>query len=272
MIKRIILTLGLVAGCDAFAAPEFDSRPIRQRIAAEIEAGNVGGLALETYSNMFAEADRQLRKAGKARLADELANDWRQFGQDLLLSFADVGDHEPFNKFIAEWYAKLEAALGVRIMELTHLRDVWVLNYTLKVVFNPEASAAWCLEWDADDCKNEYRRHMAGTRWYRHPDPQADKILHHGFAGVVTYWAVTISCMVGAPGLPVCGLAGTGAEFVMERYLAPGLSNRLYDRVNAEGIVDCIDCCECGCCDGEPCDCENCDCCCDGECPGEDEA
>lgn len=270
----LFVFLGLVAGCDLFAAEkEFDSRPLRRHIIEKMGNGEVGDLAEKAYTHMVTEAVRQLKKAGKAQMAEEFAGEWLSFGNDLLTLkgyTADVGDHDPFSEWIAVWYQKLEDALGIPVMEATHLRDIWVLNYTLKVVFRPSEDSKWCVEWEGD-CQAEYRRHFAGTKWQRHPDPEADAILHHGFAGVVTYWVVYGGCSA-AGGFMVCGVAGTGAQFIMERYFAPVIADSVFERVNeyvdgCDGIAcesssdcECGEDCECG----DDCDCEDCDHC-DGD-------
>lgn len=266
-IAMVLGVLGLVAGCDLFAA-DFDHRPIRASVARDLEDGKALERAESTFDAMFYKAAVELRKKDRADLAERLLAEWDGTGRALLTEagLTDVGDHSPFSIWVATWYAKLESVLGVRIMELTHLRDIWVINYTLPVVFRPSADSRWCLEHldaDQDDCQSEYRRHFAGTTWQRQPDPHADDIQHHGFAGVVTYWAVWAGCQA-AGGSLACGLAGTGAEFLMERYVAPRLSDRIFLRVNADQLAPC-DCCD----DCEHCNCPDCHC---PHCHHDDEA
>lgn len=267
-----------MAGCDAFAAPakEFNHRPVRQRVVKELNEGNFVALADQSFDAMFERAQVELRKKGETQMADQLASEWNSFGRDLLQmsSLTDVGDHDPFSEWVALWYAKLEAKLGVQIMELTHLRDIWVMNFTIPVVFHPAESSKWCVELKGDDCADEYRRHFAGTKWQRKPDPKADDVQHHGFAPVVTYWATWTACQL-AGGSFACGPAGTAAEFIMERYFAPNISDRIFVRVNGVDGCDGISCdhCECDDChDCEDCDCEDCDCPhCDHEAVAEDD-
>ena len=266
-----LLSIGLIAGCDAFAAEKkFDSREIRKIVASNLEDGYIFKLAEDSFDAMFAKAEVELRKRNQAALATQLRTEWEDFGRELLMQnaqLADVGDHDPFSDWIAEWYAKLEAALGIPVMEATHLRDIWVMNYTLPVVFHPQESADWCLEIaEDDDCQQEYQRHFAGTKWQREDDEHADEILHHGFAGVVTYWAVYAGCSAAGGGF-ACGVAGTGAQFVMERYFAPRISDSIFTRVNLVDGCDGISCDTCACdecsdcedCDHEDCECADCD-------------
>lgn len=270
MVKLVLLFALLCSGsasADAARSEGFDARAIRQNVAAMLEEGQAPSLALVAFDEMFAEAERQLTKAGRPDEAERLAAEWEGFGQEYLMALADpeltdVGDHSPFSEWIAVWYAQLEAVLGVQIMEMTHLRDIWVLNYTLPVVFRPHEGAAWCLDMDGGDCEAEYRRHFAGTKWQKRPDPDADEVQHHGFAGVVTYWAVWGGCTAATSGVGslFCGPAGTGAEFVMERYVAPGLSDRIYARGNFVDGCDGVACEPDGCNCGDECDCDECDC------------
>lgn len=256
-MKIVLLALSLVAGCDAFAADakEFDSRRTRQKVAQQLDEGELPELARNALDAMFHKAAVELKKKGRADLAADLKSEWNTFGQDLLnmSMLKDVGDHDPFSEWLAAWYAKLEAVLGVQIMEMTHLRDIWVMNFTIPVIFHPEADSAWCKAVPAPDtCQAEYRRHMAGTKWQKKADEHADEIQHHGFAGVVTYWAVDVACMAAGGGL-ACGPVGTAAEFVMERYFAPSISDRIFTRVNAAVAAEG---CECG----DECQCESCEC------------
>lgn len=261
MKRFLVCAAMLVAGCDAFAAEKFDGSRIRKSVAVELSAGHLDTEAAHAFTSMFQEAERQLKKRGKAEIGAQLMAEWNDFGAELLgVQFTDVGDHAPFSEWVAAWYQKLEDALGVEVMELTHLRDIWVLNYTLPVVFNPEAESKWCVEWKVqrptDSCQAEYARHFVGTKWQRHPDPEADKILHHGFAPVVTYWLIWAGCQAATSGmgsLLVCSPAGTAGEFVMERYVAPPISSKIFERANPPTRDYCCAC-------GDGCTCQDCPC------------
>jgi hypothetical protein len=251
-------------------AQAFDRGPTERRVIAELKAGHTLGLAIDTFDAQFKVASRELAKVGRADLGAKLQSEWNTFGMVSLTAMAtseDVGDHAPYSEWAAEWYAILTAEIPDAILEATHIKDIWVLNFTLPVVFAPEASSVWCAEqlanYPDDNCRDEYRRHFSGTRFQKSPDPFADEILHHGFAPVVIYWSVEISCMA-AGGGPACGLIATAAEYGSERWVTPWISNKIYDRKNADTVTmtscscggDGCSCpCDCGCGDGEPCDC-----------------
>lgn len=240
-MKRFAFLLGLAATpmAQAETAGIFDHRPIQAQVERDLDDGKLLAKTGEAFDAMFRFAEIKLRQRGERDLAEQLDQEWLTVGSDMLVAFEairDTGDHDPFSEWVAVWYARIEAVLGVNVMETTHLRDIWVLNFTLPVVFHPQADSPWCREVRPNDnCRDEYRRHFAGTKYQRDPDPEADKILHHGFAPVITYWAVWAGCQMATSGMGsmlICGPAGSAAEFSIERWVAPGLGYRLYDRAN----------------------------------------
>jgi hypothetical protein len=231
----MLLLVGLLSAVNVTG--HFNEKPERARIVRDMNAGDLGGLADDAYDQMFTVAEAELEKAGQPELALALKAEWTLTYKGFLRGLHDTGDHPPMSEWVEGWYAKLEGVLGVGIMEWTHLRDIWVLNYTIPVVFSPHDMAPWCVEQLAahpeDTCQAEYRRHFAGTKY--HPDPLADDVLHHGFSGVVTYWGIWGACEAatyGAGSFMICGPAGTAGEFVMEEFLAPKISDRLFTRFN----------------------------------------
>ena len=98
-----------------------------------------------------------------------------------------------------------------------HVHDIFILNFAIPVVFKP-----------ADFEQADYLDHFAG-----HP---LDLWTwdHHGFAGVVTYWAVNIACGAATAGMGVatfaCNPISTLAENVMDRRIAPPLGTKIWTK------------------------------------------
>ncbi len=123
-------------------------------------------------------------------------------------------------------------------MEYSHLKDIWVLNFTLPIVLSPRQGEVWCFEQlrahPSDTCQKEYTRHFAGTK-YLPNDPLNTEILHHGFSGVVTYWVVYGVCEAATYGTGfflICSPAATISEVSIEMYVAPDVSKTIWNRYN----------------------------------------
>lgn len=222
------------------AALTYNHRPIQERTARRLAAGDTTNLAAEAFDAMFDVAAKELAKKGRQDLAIQLQGEWHtEFRAKLLTPIQDAGDHKPVSEWVEGWYAKLEAVLGVEVMEMTHLRDIFVMNFTIPVVFDPHAESTWCREelsnHPGDTCEKEYQRHFAGTRWAKDPDPYRNAVLHHGFAGVVSYWVTTAACeaaLWGTDATLLCGLAGDAVEVGIEKFVAPQASDKIYERYN----------------------------------------
>ncbi len=244
-MRFVVFAVLLLLGCGGHDATTsktetFDHKPMQAEVTRRLEMGDTRALATESFDAMFAVAAKELVKAGYQREADQLNAEWKDLYRGQMLGLdGDVGDHTPLSQWVEDWYKKLEDLLGVQLMELLHLRDIWVLNYTVPVVFHAQAATAWCTEqlakYPQDTCEDEYRRHFAGTRWEKGPDPLATAVLHHGFAGVVTYWVVWAACEAATYGSGyglVCSPAGDLAEIAVEKWVAPKVSDKLYVRAN----------------------------------------
>ncbi len=235
-MHKLLFCLLLVASTPAFG---FDHRPLSKRITQRMEAGDTAGLADQALGNMIDEAEHQLHLAGHPDLAERLRFEWETYYRGSLLRSDDVGDHQPLSTWVGVWYMVLEQVLGNDALEMSHLKDIWVLNFTIPVVFRPHADETWCKEQLAthpmDVCSEEYRRHFAGTKYIKNDPFATDKYLHHAFAGVVTYWLVFGGCEAAVWGSDislVCGLAGDAAEAAMEKWPAPKISAKIWARNN----------------------------------------
>lgn len=253
-MKRIIALLLLcLLGCqaseptsrvdapkDRMQATRFDHGPIQARITQRLNDGDFTNLMVESYDQMFALAQTLMTNAGHGDEAALLKNEWEGRYRNLMAGkLEDVGDHKPLSEWVNEWYTIIYNLLGETVMTDTHLKDIWILNFTVPVVFHPQASNAWCTEqlsvFPEDTCEAEYRRHFAGTRWQPFDPYASDEYTHDGFSGVVAYWVTWGACEVATYGTGwflVCTPAGDLVEDAIEKWVAPKLSNRIYERAN----------------------------------------
>ncbi len=244
-MKSILFALCL-ASSPAVAAIDYDKaeEQAHAMMTARLEEFEQVRLAHDALDSMFREAARQLRSYAFAMDADQLEQEWTSYYSPLMLGLIaeDVGDHEPLNEWIADKYARLEYIFGVDLMEITHLRDIWVFNFTIPVVFKPHQAEQWCIDTlsvHADDtCVREYGRHFIGTK-YLQPDPYATEVLHHGFSGVATYWIVFAACEAGTYGTGTafaCSSVATTAEVGIEKYVAPYVSVKIWEKANEQQL------------------------------------
>ncbi len=237
---RFALILGLLL---TLAAPAQAVTP-----ADWIAARNVGrafdegrgreqlGLALDS---LLRTAARVLREHGHDSEAAQIESDWQGLRPCAMgIALCDLGDHDPLSTWLALVYDVLEEKLGVTLCEFFHFSDIKVINFGVPVVFHPSADEKWCVETLAqnptDSCEAEYGRHFAGTRWQKVVDPGA-KYMHEGLIPVIAYWISWGACEAATWGTGwflVCTPIGDGVEFVTERWIAPPLSDRIYEREN----------------------------------------
>jgi hypothetical protein len=168
------------------------------------------------------QADAVLRAEGHADLADDIKREFEtyyidSFTRSLLFGFTEIGDHPPANEWLDSVHKRIHDKIGDHWCQYFHFHDLEILNRGFPVVFNPD-------KYDIADYKDHFAGHYIGQfSW-----------LHHGFAGVITYWAVQVTCSGATFGMgavtficaPISGLA----EHVMDKRIAPPLAERLWLR------------------------------------------
>lgn len=244
---RYLLILALCfTSSIAMAGPFFNKQRVSDDLQWRFNQDERRELATEAFTNMFMVAARNFREADKPELADRLMSEWngRYRAEVLGRGFVgplpeDVGDHQPYSEWIRDWYQVMEDQFGVEFMNFSRLRDIWILNFTLPVVFNPEASNQWCVthsvQYPADTCEKEYARHFVGTWWAGSTDPYNTAFKHHGFAGVISYWVVWTACEIATYGTGwfiICMPAAQFVETTIELFVAPDVSDKIYAKYN----------------------------------------
>jgi hypothetical protein len=188
-----------------------------RKVEADLVAGKVEERTNVALKAMFRVAGWKLEQTGFHAEARQLEYEYTRYYESYVLYGiypVDLGDHPPLSQWLSDTYAKLENLLDPKVMALLHLDDINILNYAIPVVL---------LRVPGPISRDEYRLHFAGSD------------AHGGFAGVVTYWGVWGACQVltaGTGWFIVCTPAGSGAEYIMQHRIAPGLSDRIYDRIS----------------------------------------
>ena len=177
-------------------------------VVNQFNDSRLSGKMFDAIENLIDAATEKLRDEGNAALAAEISRDWLRVAAMNRGQFGtlDLGDHAPLNRWLADTYAKIEARLTPRVCHLFRLDDLKVLNHSIPVVFHPRG-------WNGDSWdRAEYRKHFVP------------------FSGAVTYWTINGTCKVLTSGLWswACGTVSEIPRFAVEKWFAPGTSDRVY--------------------------------------------
>lgn len=238
-MRIVILLLALTSATPAVAVPTMADWRAGKAVEIDFEAGRGRERLTIALDALLRTAARAMAERGHDDEAKELASGWMRMRPYSLGEVnGDVGDHDPLSVWLATAYDKIESVLGKWLCDFLHLSDIKTINFATPVVFHPSEKEKWCLDTlksnPSDSCEREYARHFVGTKWQRQSDAAA-KYKHDGLIPVIAYWTAWGSCEAatfGAGWTIICGPVGTGAEFATERWIAPGLSNRIYERAN----------------------------------------
>lgn len=204
-LLAVVATLSLSGTLSA--TPLTPARYVQQ----EIQQGRMGQVTIETINNLVQEAALQVTKAGYVEEATWIQEDWQNVSRDLangLMPF-DLGDHSPFNAYLAQLYTQLESILGEEVLRRTRLTDIKVINYAVPVVFDPR---------------------MENGTW-SHVTPKLEYTLHFvPFAGTLTFWVAQGGCRAASVSSFICGTIASFAENLMKTQFGATLSDFVYDR------------------------------------------
>lgn len=187
----------------------------------DLEGGSLKKLALKSdiaLEGMVSRGVRALREAGDLDGAywveSEYEREWR--GAITRLSDRNIGDHKPLIQWIDTVYKRIIAVIGVPAAKALHLSDLWVLDMTIPVVFRP---CTFEMDLVTIPRKMEYQNHFA-------EDP-----VYYGLVPTDIWWLVWVPCTLGSSGIGAlfCSPIAMAAEFIMGRYVAPPLSDKVFD-------------------------------------------
>lgn len=219
-MKLITLALFLSLGSLALAngsQDTYDSRMalrIGEKLKRDVMVGRLANRVDDTVNTILTVTVGELTKRGHGPLADSIWQEWAYEHRGRYLDVRNIGDHKPLSDFLKKVHEKAHDILG-ELCEPTHVHDLFVINFTAPVVFNPCGQA-----WD----RVEYKRHFAG----KNDGEQA-----YGLIPVVGYWAGYAACTAGTMGIGfafVCSTASGLAERGVAKWIAPPLSDWVYKK------------------------------------------
>lgn len=150
-------------------------------------------------------------------MAAKLEKAWNNDeGNFYLVGITDLGDHAPLLPQIEDVLKQLSEKYGTIVMTLPVVTDIRTLNFAIPVVFHPRG------EWQDPSIDNriEYRKHFIP------------------FANIVTYYGALLACNYFAarseqPDLKkLCKPAAEKLQFAMGRYIAPPMSDWIFNQSN----------------------------------------
>jgi hypothetical protein len=166
----------------------------------------------------------QLKEAGDDLYATQLESEWSEkFRGYLSHGMAqnggrDIGDHKPLIEWLAQFYNRIEAVIGLDACKALHLSDIKTFNYCIPIVFHP---CTFPMDAVTISREAEYRNHF---------DQGA---VYYGLVPVITYWVVDIACLAatqGAGTVWLCSPLGSAGEFIMGKWFAPKLSDFVFEK------------------------------------------
>ncbi len=163
------------------------------------------------------------KRIGKPEVCDGILTSWDGYWKgQFYVHFAgaskDLGDHEPYSRYLELITGVLREALGEWLFVALHLDDLVIINSGLKVAWEPYADSVWCKETTDKPCRDEYRLHANPT------------------FGVASWWGSWAGCTAGTWGLGavsfLCGTLADLVERVTLKTWGPRLSDRIWDKRN----------------------------------------
>lgn len=187
-------------------------RPMKdfKSLRRELRKGDLAESTDKTIKGMIELAVSLLGERGfyqeAASVEVEFKDRWE--GYFVRAHMRGLGDHKPYSEWLALTYDLLRLTLGDQVLKFWHLDDLYILNYAIPVVFDPENP-----DWD----KKEYGLHFVP------------------FSGVLTYWTIWIGCEIytfATGHVFPCSPAGSLGETIMVHLFAPHISNMVYNQAN----------------------------------------
>lgn len=199
---------------------------IKDRVSSAMQADDkleVAAMSDEALQGILRLMDGVLRAEGHDKLADDISTEYIAHYQFMftnqLLGMKEIGDHPPANEWLATVHDRIHAALTDYWCQFFHLHLIMILNHGFPVVLNPS-------QYELPDYKDHFAGHMK-SEW---------RFVHHGVAGGLTWILVQVACSGATSGMGmatfVCGPISSAAEFAMDKYLAPGMAERVWKKAN----------------------------------------
>jgi len=197
---------------------------------AEVRSGYLEALARRTDAVIDQAVSRTLSEVRTQHPEEELraeefeylfSSQYRGF-LVRMVSERHQGDHKPLIQFLVNIYEWAKAKIGVDACKALHISDLATISWSIPIVFHP---ATFPQAASGEMRIKDYRDHFA-------MDSGADFL--YGLAPVVSYWTVDVACIAGTAGIATffCGPAGMAAEYLMGHWIAPLLSDWIFNKAN----------------------------------------
>ena len=192
----------------------------------------------QAMSRLVARAAWTLDRKGYSNDAKQLTTEYEQFyTQAVYYTYLGVvpvnlGDHKPLNQWLADWYDKIEAKIGVTLCKALHLIDIKIMNYGIPVVFNPKGRADIGEKYDLADYQDHAGGHMTSKYSFA----------YHGLFGATAYWLTDLICWaatMGGGAVFICGLIATGVEWGFDKFISPKAAKLIYCKANGAATAGC---------------------------------
>jgi hypothetical protein len=211
--------LSTQASAESFGAlnepPEAGRRAAEEaaaQVEADLRAGKIEQVARRGLDAAVRGALALLRQQGHKGYADRMETQWEQRFAPGAMNLLELGDHEPLNRWLADFYGGIEARVDEKWLNLFLISDIKVFNFGIPVAVRPKGNPKTGEEWGAP----EYKLHFVPV------------------AAASTYWIANIACSVAVP-MPAslgCGIAAWAPRYAMLRFIAPPLSDKIYAKAN----------------------------------------
>lgn len=203
------------------------ARHIANQIGDDIDQGNLLAVAQkadEGLHNAIYLAVKEMQIKGHQAEADQILFEYGDKFDGFLtrmVMMRNIGSHAAFSAWLETAYDKIEAALGVTICQLLKLDTIKIINCGIPVVFHP---CTFPMDSVPGSRMVEYRRHFSG---------KTDGEIYDGFVPCISYWVAWGACEAATFGggwFVICSPLGTLVEIAEERWITPGLSDKIYTR------------------------------------------
>jgi hypothetical protein len=190
-----------------------DAEKALKQARADLEEGRVERVARLGLEHIVRAAINVLKVEGYTEYAARKESEWNASFSLMSnpLGMLDLGDHAPLSEWVADFYVGLEARIDARWLKLFNLYDIKTFNYGIPVAVHPAGNPQG-VAWGSD----EYKLHFVPV------------------AAASAHWIFNGACSLTVP-LPFslgCGVAALLPRYGMQYWVAPRLSDRIYDQFN----------------------------------------
>jgi len=204
ILKKFQVSKSEISAAQARQKPKFLTVAYLKTIEDQLTNDDkLWSVADATVNSMINHANIIMRQTGNNELANEIMDEYQNVYMNWMACRKDdckeIGDHPPLWLWLQTVHEKIESKIGPSWCKYTHLHDMYIFNFALPVVWEPQL-------YDLQDYLDHFAGHeISRLRWE-----------HHGFAGITAYWTSYAACIAGTYGMGVLGFACTPISEVIE--------------------------------------------------------